>query len=946
MADIPDYGREQVSYEKCLELLGSDINGLSEAEVSASLRKYGLNTLTEAKKKNPMLIFLAQFKSPLVYILIAAAIISIIAEQDLIEFSIIVAILLINATIGFVQEWKAEKTIQSIHTLIEEKAIVIRDGNEIEIDVTDIVVGDLLLLSAGQKIPADARVLFERNLYVDESLLTGESMPLKKEVRCLGDRPHYFEQINTVFAGSFVTEGRARVIVIATGNNTTLGKINQQLSEIKEKSSPMAIRTKRLSLFFLFFALLFFGLNIVAGLYRGMAGTELALLALASLVSSIPEGLIAVLTIVLSIGIYRLAKQNVIVRNLGIVETLGIANVICSDKTGTLTKNEMMVRRIYTPEQTFEVSGAGFDIMSGGIYLVGYGPEGCLSSPELCYPEDEAPPGAYEPIKGDSRKSYPQLERLLTYMALCNDADIHFDLEKGEAEPSNQLITRGRNKWHVIGSPTEAALIVALEKIGLKKYLLEEVWLRISEIPFTSRRKYMATLHELGSVIFGLDEMEPEMKNQNLVIVKGAPERLQEYALGIPDTCKKVINEFASQGLRVLACAYKYLPLNIRQLTEADLIGIKFIGLVGINDPPREGVADYIRQCERAGISVRMITGDNELTAHAIAEEIGIFKEERGDISLTGDQLDRLNDEELKELIEEKVKIFSRTDPIHKLRIVNILQNHNQIVAMTGDGVNDSPALKQANIGIAMGITGTDIAKEAADVVLQDEKFEAIVDGIDQGRHIFNNFRRVALYLFSTNLGEDLLITLTLILFLNPILLLPIQILWINLVTDGFLDISLAMEPKEKGLLNKPPGSLKKRILSKDIVKLGLFYAIIMCAGTLLVYSLFTPTHSEGQVRTGIFMVLIIFQWFNAFNCRSQEKSVFSVGVFKNRILIIFLLIDIFLVAILFFIPPLNIAFGVVPLDMIDWVLITIIASSIWIFDEIRKKMGFIKVKD
>ena len=945
MSAVSGDSKGQLSYEECLEVLGEDINGLTETEAGSRLAQYGFNKLTEEEEKNPIFMFIAQFKSPLVYVLIFAAVLSLFMEE-LIDFFVIMAILFANAVIGFTQEWKSEKTIRAIHSLIEDKAIVIRDGDEIEIPAENVVPGDIMLLSAGQKVPADARILFERNLHVDESLLTGESVPIKKDTVCLIEDPYYYEQVNMVFSGSFVTEGRARVIVAATGDNTELGKIHKELQEIQEKPSPMAVRTKRLSLFFLGLALSFVGLVIGLGLYRGLAGAELALLALASLVSAIPEGLLAVLTIVLAIGITRLARQNVIVRNLGTVETLGITNVICSDKTGTLTKNEMMVRRIYTKGQIYEASGSGYDPLSGGIYLEGYGPEGCLRSPGFCYPEEAAPPGAYEPINKDTLKQYPDLERLLIYMALANDAEVYAECEGG----GRCTVVEKHDAphfWRVKGSPTEAALIVALEKIGLHKHILDEMWPRIAEIPFSSARKYMATLHELGPMMYDGRENGREFENKNLVIVKGAPEALQNFAKEMPAKCQTIVDEYASQGLRILACAAKYVPTNVRQITKDDLEGIEFVGLVGINDPPREEVRDYIERSKLAGISVKMITGDNELTANAIAEEIGLINPDSGGkASFRGDSLDQMNDEELKQVVTE-AKVFSRTNPIHKLRIVKALQEQGSIVAMTGDGINDSPALKQADIGIAMGITGTDIAKEAADVVLQDEKFEAVVDGIDQGRHIFNNFRRVALYLLSTNIGELLLLILTLAIFLHPVLLLPIQILWINLATDGFLDISLAMEPKEEGLLDRPPRSLDQRILSRDTVKLGLFYALIMVVGSLMVYFylIFQDTPA-AKIRTAIFVVLIIFQWFNAFNCRSHNKSVFSVGIFKNKTLWGFLVIDVLLVAILFVIPPLTLAFELVPLGIMDWSIIAFIGSTIWIIDEIRKKFQLFTVQD
>ncbi|MFX1520545.1 MAG: cation-translocating P-type ATPase [Promethearchaeota archaeon] len=940
-----DKPSEPISYEECLELLGADVNGLTEVEAESLLAQYGFNELTKEEEKNPIFMFIAQFKSPLVYVLFFAAVISLFMEE-LIDFFVILAILFANAVIGFTQEWKSEKTIRAIHSLIEDKAIVIRDGDEIEIPAENIVPGDIMLLSAGQKVPADARILFERNLHVDESLLTGESVPIKKDTACLIEDPYYYEQVNLVFSGSFVTEGRARVIVTATGDNTELGKIHKELQKIREKPSPMAVRTKRLSLFFLGLALLFFGLVIGLGLYRGIEGPELALLALASLVSSIPEGLLAVLTIVLAIGITRLARQNVIVRNLGTVETLGITNVICSDKTGTLTKNEMMVRRIYTKGQSYEASGSGYDPLSGGIYLEGYGPEGCLRSPGFCYPEEEAPPGAYEPINKDTLKQYPYLERLLRYMALANDAEVYAECEGG----GRCTVVEKHDAphfWRVKGSPTEAALIVALEKVGLHKHVLDEMWPRIAEIPFSSARKYMATLHELGPMMYDDRENGREFENKNLVIVKGAPEALQNFAVEMPAKCQAIVNEYASQGLRILACAVKYVATKVRQITKDDLEGIEFVGLVGINDPPREEVRNYIEKSKLAGISVKMITGDNELTANAIAEEIGLLNPD-SDVkaSFRGDELDQINDEELKQVVAD-AKVFSRTNPIHKLRIVKALQEQGSIVAMTGDGINDSPALKQADIGIAMGITGTDIAKEAADVILQDEKFEAVVDGIDQGRHIFNNFRRVALYLLSTNIGEDLLLILTLAIFLHPVLLLPIQILWINLATDGFLDISLAMEPKEEGLLDRPPKSLDQRILSKDTIKLGIFYALIMSCASLAfyLYLIFQDT-SAAEIRTAIFMVLIVFQWFNVFNCRSHNKSVFTIGVFKNKTLWFFLVIDVLLVVILFIVPPLAIAFDIVPLGIMDWIIIVLISSSIWIIDEIRKKLRLFTVQD
>ncbi|TFG30856.1 HAD family hydrolase [Candidatus Thorarchaeota archaeon] len=510
----------------------------------------------------------------------------------------------------------------------------------------------------------------------------------------------------------------------------------------------------------------------------------------------------------------------------------------------------------------------------------------------------------------------------------------------GEDDP----ITRcsGENRiWKIRGSPTEAALIVALEKAGLHKYVLDEVWPRISEIPFTSDRKYMATLHrpsesvQRGHPTFGSHD-------SNLLVVKGAPEKIEQFLKESSGT-EDIVNEYASQGLRVLACAIKRLPKDHQQIVESNLSDMDFIGLCGINDPPRSGVSDYIKKCERAGIDVIMITGDNEFTAQAIGKEIGLFKPEVGDRSLSGRDIDALDDDGLQEVLEQRTKILARTSPIHKLRIVKALQSSGKIVSMTGDGVNDSPALRQANVGIAMGITGTDIAKEASDIVLQEEKFESVVDGIDEGRHILNTFRRVVLFLTSTNFAESFVILTTLLIFANPVLLLPLQILWVNLVTDGMLDIAISLEPKEQGLLDQPPSSLKERVLSKQTLTRALFYGTLMAIIVMTVYFIYLGQGTK--LRTMIFVTLIISQWFSAQNCRSPTKSVFEMGVFKNRVIWIVYIIDVILVGILFLLPPLSALFQLVPVSPLEWIVVFMLSSMVFIFEEIRKRIAH-RLKD
>ena len=920
-----------IDYDECLISLGSNPEGLDEQEVLSRREKFGENRLSLVTGINPAIMFLKQFKSPLVYVLILAAIISLIGSH--IEDTIVIAIILIiNSIIGFVQEYRAEKTIESVKSLIEEKSIVIRSGDEREIPSSDIVPGDLLLLRAGEKVPADARVIFERNLHVDESLLTGESVPVKKDVICLIEKPHYYEESNKVFAGSFVTQGRARVVVEKIGDQTTLGEINKELQSVKKEETSIEVRLKRLSVFFIVLAFLFLALTLILGTYRQIETYYLILFALSSLVSAIPEGLIAVITIVLSVGVYRLSKKNVIVRNLNVVETLGLVNVICSDKTGTLTRNQMMVRRILTPYHYYEVSGVGFNPETGGIFLEGCGPVGCLRSDHL---HEEISGIAKKPIKKEDLQSYPDLEQALSYFALCNDSDLYTEC-LSEQDPIRKCTDEER-VWRIRGSPTEAALITTLEKAGLHKYVLDEAWPRISEIPFTSDRKFMATLHEPSQKILR-DHPSLVNRDSNLLIVKGAPERIEAF-LKKPSGTEVAVEEFTSQGLRVLACAIKHLPREHHQITEEDLHDMEFIGLSGINDPPREGVSDYIAKAERAGIRVIMITGDNENTAKAIGKEVGIFKPDRDDQSLTGDDIDALDDDELESALESGATILARTSPIHKLRIVKALQNRGKIVTMTGDGVNDSPALRQANVGIAMGITGTDIAKEAADIVLQDERFESVVDGIDEGRHILNTFRRVVLFLTSTNFAESFMIIAIMLLFTNPILLLPLQILWVNLVTDGMLDIAVSMEPKEEGLLDKPPASLKERVLSKQTLSRALLYGIMMSTTVLIVY-LLNLGQDEQKIRTMIFVTLITTQWFSAQNCRSPTESVFSLGIFKNRILWIVYIVDIALVAVLFVVPPLTALFELGSVEPMEWILIFLITLPVFIIEEIRKRVA------
>ncbi|MHA1961329.1 MAG: cation-translocating P-type ATPase [Candidatus Thorarchaeota archaeon] len=925
--ETQDSGENILDYDDCLASLGSNPEGLAQEEAIRRLDELGPNELTLAERENPLYIFLRQFKSPLVYVLILAAVISILANHAIDAF-VIAVILVINAIIGFVQEWNAERTIESVRKLIEERSLVVRHGEEIDIPSREIVTGDVLLLRAGERVPADSRVLFERNLHVDESLLTGESIPIKKEVVCFVEDPHYYEKVNQVFAGSYVTEGRARVLVEKTGDDTVLGEINRELASVEQEDTTVMVRLRRLGIFFLIAAFALVALSFLLGLYRQIETTELLLFSLSALVSAIPEGLVAIVTVVLSVGVRRLSQKRVIVRNLGVVETLGVVNVICSDKTGTLTKNQMMVRRIFTPNHMFEASGNGFDPESGGIFLEGCGPLGCLRSPGAKMERDES---LNVPIKGEVLDDFSDLEMLLSCMALANDSEV-YAMCLNEDDPVRKCTGEDR-VWKIKGSPTEAAMLVALEKVHLHKYVLDEAWPRVSEIPFTSNRKYMATFH----VPRRQDDSTTVSSGNGLLVVKGAPEVVERF-LSQPSGTDTIVAEFASQGLRVLACAMKEIPLDSPHIHEEDLEEMTFLGLCGINDPPREGARDYVQKSRSAGIDVLMMTGDNAFTAEAIGKEVGIFNPEIGHTSLTGDDIDAMDEEELEMALAGGAKILSRTSPIHKLRVVKALQNQELLVAMTGDGVNDSPALRQANVGIAMGITGTDIAKEAADIVLQDERFGAVIDGVEEGRHILNSLRRVVLFLTSTNFAESFAILGIMLLFTNPVLLLPLQILWINLVTDGLLDVALSLEPKEEGLLDQPPGSLKDRILSKNTLGRAVFFGLVMAAFVIFVYYQHLDQPTE-KIRTMLFASLIILQWYSVQNCRSPTKSIAEIGLLSNKIILLTYVINIFLVGILFIFPPLTDVFGLVQLELWEWIEIAAFGVVLVLVEELRKQI-------
>ncbi len=941
-----------------------DVHGLSSEEARSQFEIYGPNRLTIKKRKSPLIIFVQQFKSPLIYILLIAAVLSVVIElesmylignevpfkQPGLDAIVILVTVLANVLLGFAQEWKAERAVEAVKSLLQERARVIRDGEELDILAENVVPGDMLLIRAGERVAADGRVVYESNLHIDESILTGESVPVRKTAADTTDSTTTPEHSNLVLAGSFVTEGRGRVLVVATGDRTVLGKINREVTTIQKEKSPFSLKIKGLSLFFLMFSMFFLVIIFIMGLYREMPIYRLLLLSVSILVSSIPEGLPAVITVVLSVGVYRLAKKRVIVRDLSILESLGVANVICTDKTGTLTMNQMTVRRIMTPDHSLEIIGTPSHDQSHILRVVerhshrqshSSTPDRAAEMPDEVLQQEIL-------LSPDTLRSedYSDVRRLLVALTLCNDAEIYYECVtggkcKGDSRPQVAHILRTR------GSPTEASLLVIADAMGVNKESCEEAWPRVSEIAFSSEKKYMATLHQVGPIQANETDLGIDLSH-NVIVVKGASEVVKEYLEVVPPDLEAAVQEYASQGLRVIACAIKAVPTDKDVLQPSDLHEMTLLGICGINDPPRPGVADYVKACENAGITVLMITGDNEFTAKAIGKEVGIFRPERGDVSLTGPEIDKMNDSELVQAIRENVRVFSRTDPLHKLRIVNALLHDKRIVVMTGDGVNDSPALRQASVGIAMGVTGTDMAKEAADIVLQEERFETIVDGIDEGRNILLSMRRVVQFYLTTALTQNMVIILGLMLFLAPVMS-PMQILWVNLAATGLTDIGLGLEPKVKGLLERAPLSAREKIVSRRVLSLSIFHAILMIVMCMSVYALYAPVDTR-RASMLLFLTIVVLQLAHSFNCRSQDSSILKIGILRNRAHLVLVAISALLVVMIFFVPVLayvlldievgTVDYGSSLLTVFEWMLILMLGALMIVADEVRKAIS------
>ncbi len=855
----------------------SSQKGLSEGEAQSRLEKYGRNAIVSKKKISPIILFLNQFRSFIIYILIGATAVSALIGEY-IDSIVILVILLFNAVLGFIQEYKAEKSIEALKKMASLKAKAIRDNREVEVDATELVPGDIIMLETGDKVPADARLLEIKNLECNESSLTGESVPVKKEISLLNDGAPIADQKNMVFSGTVVTGGRGRAIVVQTGMKTQIGNIAKMIEGVEQEQTPLQERLDKLGRF-LGYAVI--GICIVVfllGMLRneeivslllnvhsidGLAAflvslKEVFMTSVALAVAAIPEGLAAVVTVALALGVQRMVKRHALIRKLPAVETLGCTTVICTDKTGTLTRNEMTVRKLYFKGNVVDVTGAGYGY-DGEFFIDG----------NKADPKDFAP--------------------LLKIGALNNDASV--------------------DGSSVIGDPTEGSLIVSAAKSGLDKKGLEKLYPRIDEIAFDSERKRMSTLHKA--------------KDKNLVYVKGAPDivldlctriysegKVRKISLKDKEKILEANKRFSSDALRVLAFAYKEEPKA--KITEDNLI---FAGLQAMIDPPRMSAKEAVKKCRDAGIKVVMITGDHIVTAQAVGREIGITGK-----AITGQELEAIDN--LDGVVED-ISIYARVNPEHKMRIVEALKKKDHIVAMTGDGVNDAPALKNADIGVAMGITGTDVSKEASDMILTDDNFASIVDAVEEGRGIDDNIKKFVNYLLSSNMGEVLVIFVAMLIGFHyagaiVIPLLAVQLLWMNLVTDGLPALALGVDPIDKNIMKRPPRKSTDKIISKNMLLNITVIGIMLCAFTLYIFNIGLSQEVEDPVakaRTMAFTSLVIFEIVRVYMIRSQ----YNAGVFSNKYLLAAIMSSILLQLMVVYLDFFNAIFETTPLALADW---------------------------
>lgn len=880
MRDLSTTAWYQLNIDDVLSRLQTRREGLTRAEAVARLRSVGPNALESQEGARPLLILVRQVRSPLIYILIVAGLISILL-QHYTDAAVIFGVIIVDAVVGFVQEYKAEEALRALARLTAPKARVLRDGEAREVATTEVVPGDIVLLDSGVEVPADVRLFRAFDLEVDESILSGESLPVAKTVEPIA--AEYLplgEQTNMAFMGTKIVRGRGAGVVVATGMLTVLGRISADVRGATEPETPLQGQIERFSRLIAVATLVVTSVVFGLGLLRGEPLADIFLTAVATAVATVPEGLPITITLALAVGVWRMAQRNAIIRKLPAVETLGSCTTICSDKTGTLTTNQMTVTTIVAQGLTFEVTGVGYE-PHGEIRLAGR---------------------AIDP------REFPALELALRIGLLCNDASVY--VENGQ--------------FRADGDPTEAALIVAALKGGLVEEDERDAYPRVDEIPFESERQYMATLNALDG--------------RRLILVKGAPERILgmcDYSYTGSqqpldhDVALRAFHSLASRGLRVLALAFREAPPGTREIGHGDVEGgLTFVGLAGMIDPPRPTAIDAVAKCQQAGIRVVMITGDYGITAAAIACQMGIARDCPPDV-VDGRDLHEMSDDELHQVVESTT-VYARIAPDQKLRIVRQLQRHGEVVAVTGDGVNDAPALKQADIGVAMG-TGTDVAKEASDMVLADDNFASIYAAVEEGRVVYDNIRKVILFLIPTGLGLVVMVIASIALGL-PLPFLPAQAVWINLVTNGTQDIAMAFEPPESGIGRRPPRSPSEGLLTPLMAQRIILVGIVIAIGTLIAFSISLSTEN-GVVyaRTVAMTTMVLFQNFHIFNSRSLTRYFFQINPLSNRFLFISVVAALILHVVALYWAPLQRILQTEPLALSTWLGMVATASTVLI---------------
>ncbi len=909
-----------MSISEAFQSLGSKLEGLTSQVAKERLAQYGPNELKEEKETSIWSLVAEQFKSVLIIILLAAVVISVVLgmisykpggglPEEITDAIVILAIVIACVVLGVIEEYRSEKAMAALKKMAALTATVIRDGIEVEIPSRELVPGDVVVLSTGDRIPADLRLIEASNLRTEEASLTGESTPVEKITEAIpGADVAVGDRKNTAYSGTTVAYGRGKGIAIGTGMQTEFGKIAAMLQEVEEEETPLEKNLDKVGKWLGYACLVVVAIVVILVLVRTLISTgtitgdvvlDMFIFGVSLAVAAVPEALPAVVVISLSIGVQKMVKRHALIRRLAAVETLGCTTVICSDKTGTLTQDEMTVRQVYTDGRLINVSG------------VGYEPKG----------EFQLNGKSIDVAKDTS------IQSLMKINTLCNDS----------------RLVSVNGVWDIRGDPTEGALVVAGAKAGLTQDEANAKFPRIDEIPFSSERKRMTTIHNT-----------PEGK---VAYSKGAPEIILDSCSHIlMDSTEKPLTEkdkaevlgsatkMAGDALRVLGMAYRRLPETLACKEDSET-GMVFVGLAGMIDPPREEVKGAIQLCERAGIKSVMITGDHKITAMAVAKELGILKK---GAALTGAEFDKLTDEEYEKQVED-IEVYARVSPSHKLRVIEALSKRGHIVAMTGDGVNDAPALKKAHIGVAMGITGTDVSKEAAAMVLTDDNFASIVAAVEEGRGIFENIRKYLVYLLSCNVGEVLIMFIAGLLAM-PLPLVAIHLLWINLTTDGLPALALSVDPADPDIMEQPPRDPKSSVFDKNVL-ISISITGIVMAATMIPMFIWKMTEFGGswsgpnapnnpllaEAQTMVLCTMVFFELLRSLASRSQIHSFFKVGIFTNRWLIYAILSSIILLMVVLYVPVLQGPFHVVPMAVEDWMFIVPVSLSGFVSAEIVK---------